>query len=383
MKKKLVALAALSAIAGAAQAQSSVTLYGIVDAAVRYTTNQGPASDNGQSLTSVIGGGMSQSRWGINVNEDLGGGLRALANLEQRFGTDSGSLNSSATGAGAYWQQAWVGIQSSSLGQLRFGRQYNVLFDVTTGNFATFKYSPYIDAYKPEVALALGVRNDNMVKYVVSLGGFTGGVQVSAGEGNPVGPANAQGGKSYGGQASYKFGGFAVGGGYLEREDTTGLKADSWVIGGAWTGGPIYASAGYGQSSFDRGVNVGLFLVGTGADNVFSYTNNSTTLGPAAANVDSRTLWYLNLQYQLTPAINIGGAYWNLEDEFYTGFSGKPSGDFFAFVAQYAFSKRTDAYVGLDYTDISGPVSFRGNNSTAPNGATDRTGFMVGLRHRF
>jgi predicted porin len=380
MKKKLVALAALAAVAGGAQAQSSVTLYGIVDAAVRYSTNNGEPGNSGDSKTSLIGGGMSQSRWGINVNEDLGGGLRALANVEQRFGTDSGSLNSSATGAGATFQQSWVGIQSSSLGRLTFGRQYNVLFDVTTGTFATFKYSPYIDAYKPEVGLALGVRNDNMVKYALTVGGFTGEVQVSASEGTPVSAANAQGGKSYGGMAKYTMGQFAFGGGYLEREDTTGLQADSWIIGGAWTSGPIYASAAYAQSSFDRGVNVGLFLVGTGTDNAFAYTNS-----PAAAiNVDTRTMWYLNLQYQLTPALNIGGAYWNIEDEFYAPLSsaGKPSGDFFALVAQYAFSKRTDAYVGLDYTDISGPVSFRSTAGRA-NGETDRTGFMVGLRHRF
>jgi predicted porin len=378
MKKKLVALAALSAIAGGAQAQSSVTLYGIVDVAVRYTTNQGPAGDNGESLTSVVGGGMSQSRWGINVNEDLGGGLRALANLEQRFTTDNGNLNGS--GAGPTFQQSWVGLQSSSLGRLTVGRQYNVLFDVTTGTFATFKYSPYIEAYKPEVAVALGVRNDNMVKYALTLGGFTAEAQVSAGEGNDTGF-----GKSYGGMAKYVFGPFAVGGGYLQREGSnaaTGqndLKADSWVIGGAYTSGPIYASAGYAQSSFDQGTPVALFLVGSGYDNVFSYTNSPL----AGINVDTRTLWYLNLQYQLTPALNIGGAYWNIEDEFHSPLTGKPSGDFFALVAQYAFSKRTDAYVGLDYTDISGPISFRGNNSTAPNGATDRTGFMVGLRHRF
>jgi predicted porin len=388
MKKKIVALAALSAIAGAAQAQSSVTLYGIVDAAVRYTTNQGPASDNGQSLTSVVGGGMSQTRWGIRVDEDLGGGLRALANLEQRFGSDTGSLNSSATGAGAYWQQAWVGVQSSSFGRVTVGRQYNVLFDVTTGTFASFKYSPYIDVYKPEVAVALGVRNDNMVKYALTLGGFTGELQVSAGEGNAVNAGNAQGGKSYGGMAKYTFGAFAVGGGYLEREDTTGLKADSFVLGGAWTSGPWYVSGGYGQSSFDKGVNVGIFLVGTGTDNVFSYTTTpgGTTANPAAyVNVDSRTLWFANIQYQLTPAINLGAAYWNVEDEFYSPLTGKPSGDFYAFVAQYAFSKRTDAYVGLDYTSISGPVSFRPNGGSAvtANGATDRTGFMVGLRHRF
>jgi predicted porin len=375
MKKKLVALAALSAIAGGAQAQSSVTLYGIVDVAVRYSTNQGPASDNGESLTSVIGGGMSQSRWGINVNEDLGSGLRALANMEQRFTTDNGALGA----GGQQFQQSWVGIQSSSFGRLTFGRQYNVLFDVTTGTFATFKYSPYIDAYKPEVSVALGVRNDNMVKYVLTAGGFTGELQVSAGEGNDPGF-----GKSYGGMAKYTLGSFSFGGGYLEREGsnaTTGqsdLKASSWVVGGAYTSGPIYASAGYAQSSFDQGTPVALFLIGSGADNVFSYTNS-----PAAGiNVDTRTLWFLNLQYQMTPAFNIGAAYWNVEDEFYAPLSGKPSGDFFAIVGQYAFSKRTDAYIGLDYTDISGPISFRQNNGGV-NNATDRTGFMVGLRHRF
>lgn len=377
MKKKIVALAALSAIAGAAQAQSSVTLYGIVDAAVRYTTNQGPASDSGQSLTSVIGGGMSQSRWGIRVDEDLGGGLRALANLEQRFTTDNGALGA----GGQQFQQSWVGIQSSSFGRVTVGRQYNVLFDITTGTFASFKYSPYIEAYKPEVSVALGVRNDNMVKYALTLGGFTAEAQVSAGEGNDTGF-----GKSYGGMAKYAFGPFAVGGGYLEREGTSvvtgksGLKADSWVLGAAYTSGPIYVSGGYAESSFDQGVPVALFLIGSGANNTFSYTTPG-----AGINVEKRSLWYVNGQYQLTPAINIGAAYWNIEDQFYAPVSsaGKPGGDFFAFVAQYAFSKRTDAYVGLDYTDISGPVSFTGNNSAAANGATDRTGFMVGLRHRF
>ena len=80
---------ALLAIAPLAWSQSSVQIYGIVDAAIRHTTNEGAAGDG--SLTQMIGGGMSQSRWGINVTEDLGGGLRALANLENRFGTDTGA----------------------------------------------------------------------------------------------------------------------------------------------------------------------------------------------------------------------------------------------------------------------------------------------------
>lgn len=80
--KKAVALAVLGVSAPLAFAQSSVQLYGIVDAAVRHTTNQGT---NKSGLTEMIGGGMSQSRWGINVTEDLGGGLSAIANLEARF----------------------------------------------------------------------------------------------------------------------------------------------------------------------------------------------------------------------------------------------------------------------------------------------------------
>ena len=85
--KKTLALAVLGSLGSMAYAQSSVQLYGIVDAAVRHTTNEGKDKSG---KTQMIGGGMSQSRWGINVTEDLGGGLAAIANLENRFTTDNG-----------------------------------------------------------------------------------------------------------------------------------------------------------------------------------------------------------------------------------------------------------------------------------------------------
>lgn len=370
MKKTLVALASLSAMAGAAQAQSSVTLYGIVDAAVRYTTNHGAGED---SLTKMVGGGMSQSRWGINVNEDLGGGLRAVANLENRFLADNGA--NASIGGGA-WSQSWVGLQSSQWGRITLGRQYNVIFDVTTSTFASFKYSPYIEAYKPEIALSMGARNDNMVKYALTVGGFTGELQVSAGEGTALGTANPIGGKSYGGMAKYVWGPFAVGGAYIEREDTTGLKANGYVLGAAYTSGNWYVSGGYAVSEFDQGFNSALVMAGSGYDNTFAYP---AAVGGAAANlnVDNRSLWYAGFTYQMTPAFNIGAAYWAVEQEFHTAGLGKPKADFFAVIADYAFSKRTDAYVGFDFTKIDGPLLF----SDSPS--DDRTGFMVGLRHRF
>lgn len=379
MKKTLVALAALSAMAGAAQAQSSVTLYGIVDAAVRYTTNQGgPGSDSSESLVKVVGGGMSQSRWGIRVDEDLGGGLRAVANLENRFLADSGA---NASVAGGSWSQSWVGIQSSSFGRITLGRQYNVIFDVTTSTFASFKYSPYIEAYKPEIALSMGARNDNMVKYALTVGGFTGELQVSAGEGNPLSATNPIGGKSFGGMAKYVFGPFAVGGAYIEREDTTGLKADGYVLGAAYTSGPLYVSGGYAVSNFDQGFNSALVMAGSGYDNTFAYT--AAAGGAAAAlNVDKRELYYVGFTYQMTPAFNLGAAYWHVEQDFHTAGIDKPKVDFFAIIADYAFSKRTDAYVGVDFTKTDGPIGFTSTTGVL-NGEEDRTGLMVGLRHRF
>ncbi len=146
--KKTLALAVLGSLGSLAYAQSSVQLYGIVDAAVRHTTNQGA---NKSGLTEMIGGGMSQSRWGINVTEDLGGGLAAIANLEARFLTDSGTSASTN-----FFQQSWVGLRSKSFGQITMGRQYNVLFDVLTSTYSSFPYSPYMEAYKPELGMAMG-----------------------------------------------------------------------------------------------------------------------------------------------------------------------------------------------------------------------------------
>ncbi|MGV2589909.1 UNVERIFIED_CONTAM: porin, partial [Salmonella enterica] len=84
--KKTVAMTTLAAVAPFAFAQqastSSVQLYGIVDMAYRHTNNEGPVGSPGGSLSQMVGGGMSQSRWGINVSEDLGGGTKALVNLE-------------------------------------------------------------------------------------------------------------------------------------------------------------------------------------------------------------------------------------------------------------------------------------------------------------
>jgi predicted porin len=361
MKKSYLALAVLAASSSAVWAQSSVTMYGIMDVGVRYTTNAGAtAATNNQSISSVIPGGMSQSRLGFNITEDLGGGLKAIANLEHRLSSDTGTA-----AAGDFWRQSWVGLQSSEFGRITLGRQYNVLFDVYTSTYASYKYSPYVEAYKPEIGMSLGARNDNMVKYLIESGGLRGELQASAGEGNATGVGTN--GKSMGGLLRYAMGEFAVGGAYLEVNDTAGKKVKATTLGGGWTSGPLYLSAAWARNSFDTGFNA--TLIATYAGSI------AGALNPNAALAKSRDMYSVGATYQLTPQLNLGAHYWRA-DQKGTSAAGEGSGDFFNVVADYAFSKRTDAYIEYDHTKIGGRL-------TLANGATTRDGFIVGMRHRF
>ena len=184
MQKKIVAMAAtmLCATAIPAMAQttgaSKVELWGIADAAIRHTTNEG--KDKG-GLTKLIGGGMSQSRWGINVEEDLGGGSKALVHMEHRFNLDTGEKDATAP----FFQLAYVGLQGP-YGRLTMGRQWNVLFDVVSSTYASFPYSPYMDAYKPELGMAAGARSSNALKYTLATPdrSWVGTLQYAFAEGN-------------------------------------------------------------------------------------------------------------------------------------------------------------------------------------------------------
>src|ERR1700744_1973060 len=102
MKKSLLALATLGAFAGAAHAQSSVTLYGIVDAGLQFVNNSG-----GHHLYQATSGNVQGSRWGLRGTEDLGGGLKAIFVLGNGFNIFSGKLGQ---GGDEFGPQAYVGL---------------------------------------------------------------------------------------------------------------------------------------------------------------------------------------------------------------------------------------------------------------------------------
>jgi len=120
MKKTLLAAALLAGFAGAANAQSNVTLYGIVDAGFLNDKTEGSKAING--INSGLG---AQSRWGIRGSEDIGNGLKAIFQLESGFDVDTGISTQQNRLFGRY---AFVGLESARAGRLTLGRTTNLGF---------------------------------------------------------------------------------------------------------------------------------------------------------------------------------------------------------------------------------------------------------------
>ena len=124
MKKSLLAVAALSAIAGAAQAQSSVTIYGVLDAGyINQKSDGSGTSSRGQSSASNFGQSAEQtSRLGFKGTEDLGGGMSAI------FTVETGIQPNNTTASTWNNRQSFVGLKKAGTGQFTIGTQYTPAF---------------------------------------------------------------------------------------------------------------------------------------------------------------------------------------------------------------------------------------------------------------
>ncbi len=354
----------------AAAPANPVQLYGVVDMAYRHTNNEGSAAHPGQSLQQLVGGGMSQSRWGLNVTEHLGGGVKVLANVESRFGADTGAPHYGLPGA--YFQQSWVGLQHR-WGRLTLGRQYNVLFDLVTSTYASYPYSPYMDAYKPEMGFALGARQDNLLKYTAEVGPLRGAVQYSFGEQSPLG------GKTVGTYLRYAADGWSAGAAYQHYVSASGKKLRAWTLGGAYSAGPWYFNVGYGKNKVDALTSpIDLALLAA----VWQGNTNGGFAGPAFLAANQRALYKAGFGYQMTPRLNLGAHYFHARQTGRTA-AADARANFFTLAADYAFTKRTDAYVEVDHTRLQGHSVSLTSAAGVENGAQRRTGFTIGLRHRF
>ncbi|WP_019449539.1 porin [Cupriavidus sp. BIS7] len=398
MKKSLLALAAMSAFATAANAQSSVTLYGVVDLPIEYNNHLAPglnpanvnASGIPQSLPGggsrvglQTGGGLSGSRWGLRGTEDLGGGLKALFVLESGFGLDDGK---SQQGGRLFGRQAFVGMQSDTLGRVTFGRQYTTMFDM----FANFSPTGYATLYEPVVAqLGTNFRSDNTVKYTAVIGPVTAEAHWSFGTGvsaiglTPLAGAGA-------GEVPGNFNNNAGGGaGLLYLAGPLGLTAayDEWrptvTIGspgrsrkaglaGSYTYGPAKIMAGYryGRVTGSDGTELQ-------RDNYYWIGMNYQVTAPLGLTLEYA---YDDITQLRAPNPVAGGP---------ALASNNPANPWqISLVADYNLSKRTDVYLTMAYVKNSGlnfdtsAVSFA-NGYFLSQGSNSQVGVAVGMRHKF
>lgn len=329
--QQIATLAALAALAGTAQAQSGVTIYGSIDGGLRNQTNVNAAGDSKLSVGS--NGQYYPNRLGFIGSEDLGGGLKAHFKLESGFNTGTGALDNASNRL--FNRSSWVGL-SGKWGQVNFGHQYTIAF-FTANDYDPFNYKyAYII---PVSAATAGGRYDNNIQYTGSFGAYK--VRAEYAPGESAGSARTNTAKAVG--VSYAEGALSWGGAYSSRDVET-FADKHFTLGGAYKSGPLRVAAGYMD---DKLATV------SGVD--------STT----------KNAWG-GLSYEVAPQIIVTGAYYQTKVAV-ARIDGARK--LFMLGAVYYLSKRTNLYADIDHAKLSG----RSRIGTQ----TSQTGVSIGIDHLF
>ena len=282
MKKSLVALAILAA-AGVASAQSSVTLFGVVDATYAHGSGSGVGSSSKSQLTNS---GYNSSRLGFRGTEDLGGGMSASFWLEAGLNNDNGSgaltnTNNQTTGAtgggGLTFNRRSTVSLASGLGEVRLGRDYSPQFwnQTVFDPFGTNGVGT-TQTLNSGLGGPVAVRASNSIGYFLpgNLGGFYGQFQHYLGENNKNGAATEKDGRGSAIRLGYANGPVnvaiatsrttyartAAAAAVLPAQGVTGVSADTAPSAAVAAGGGDIKSTNIG-GSYDFGVASVMALV--------------------------------------------------------------------------------------------------------------------------
>lgn len=353
MKSPSFALAILAlGASAAAQAQSSVQIYGLLDAGVDYASDAGAG---GKSATRVSSGGMNTSRWGLRGSEDMGGGLKAVWNLEGGVLMDSGG----ADGA-LFRRQAYVGLDGR-FGRVVLGRSFTSVYD-TVIQFDPMGFAPFYSwatGGPATGASRYGMTTgfDNMLKYAGTSGAFKYGASYGFGEqGN-----GARDSAKLAAALSYSAKGLGLMGTW-ERIDGNTLPAS----GRRDETSVIHAGATYEAGAFK------LYL--SGRD--YRARQGNRTL----RDVEGQTVW-AGLAWKGLPNTTLTGAVYRIDVR---NVAGGTDADPLMYVARYryALSKRTDVYVAAAYARAKN-ARLTGLSRDDAGFADTQRGVIAGVQHRF
>jgi predicted porin len=389
MKKSLLALAALGAFAGVAHAQSSVTLYGIIDVGINMNTNAG-----GSHKYDMTSGELQGSRFGLRGTEDLGGGLKAIFVLENGFDVTNGKMGQ---GGLMFGRQAYVGL-SSQAGTVTLGRQYDSVVDYVGPLEVGDQWGGYIAAHPGDLDnFNNAYRTNNTIKYTsANYGGLTFGGTYSLG--GKAGDFTSNQIWSLG--AGYNNGPLVLGVGYLNAR-TPAASGGLFNNGGTTTAATAAVTntiyGGFASANTYQVVGAGGAYTFGGATIGATYSNirfgnlGAAYASPFAGQTATFNNGELNFKYQLTPALLVGAAYdytrgtqveGNSRAQYHQGALG----------VDYFLSKRTDVYVtGVYQHAVGDTLDSKGDvvaataniNNLTPSTSQNQFVARVGIRHKF
>ncbi|PKB23708.1 porin [Janthinobacterium sp. 64] len=356
MKKTLITLAVLAAATGVAQAQSSVVIYGTVDAG--FVSERGGKAGSVNKLDSGV---ASASRIGFKGTEDLGSGLSALFVLEAGFGVDNGKQ---AKEGSLFNRQSYIGLSSKTAGTLTLGQQYTPWYNTLSKVADPFAvgYAGSAKNLFPSKALT---RTSNTVLYTSpNFNGFDADVAYTFGE---QADSNKYG-SQIGASAGYSNGPLNARLAYNTTSNETANNnqgsARNWLAAANYDFTVVKAYAAYGVN---KGANSG--IRNNGDVNAFNYIS--------AATGDDSTNLLIGATVPVGPAGTVMASYIKTNDKT----RANADADQWALGYSYALSKRTSTYASYAKIKNKNFAGYTvGNNSEVGSG--DKA-FNVGVRHSF
>lgn len=376
-----LAIIVTSLIAAPVHAQSSITVYGLIDQALEWSnpTKNAANEQRGSSGWRLVNGVSNGSRFGIRGSEDLGGGLKAIFAIETRFDADTGEITGSrarpadpadpASGKLKFWNaQSWVGLDSQ-WGRLTAGRQYVPLFS----GLANLDASGY--RYYDHLSQFFNNRLDNALLYqtpafrgltIQVMYAFSGALAAPANTGATAYPQGK--GDSRGAGARWDRGDFSLGGGYMEYgADKSGNALFSNRV--EWGAGASYR--------FSRTGQIGLIYL---MSNLGSGVTNIADDNPSGSISDLKvTTDFIILSGRI--GLGSGMLYVNYAYKNPRSDTDLKSPNLLGITYDYPLTRRTDVYLALgNETHIKYAVPGASTSSYA-YGSAQRVAF--GLRHLF
>jgi predicted porin len=399
--KKALATSALGLVALGAHAQSSVTLYGIIDTGIGYQSSQTSlgSTSGGRSAVKMVNGVWAGSRFGLRGGEDLGGGTKAIFQLEEGYNSATGAQSTAGL---AFNRQAYVGLSNATFGTLTAGRQYTSYYTMLAQYSPTTWLTGFYGSHPGDIdSLDTLYRANNSLVYTSpTMYGVT--VSGSYSLGGVPGSLNA--GSTWSAGVQYLNGPFGIAAGFQRINNSTSG-------GGAWGADSTSSNAGGqpGVSGINNGYQTaqaqqrvavtGGYAFNTQWDVSFSYSNvqyipgiNSKFHTSAIFNTGGAVL-----HFKPITALDLAAGYSYTRATQANGISSSARYQQFNLSQYYSLSKRTGLYALEVYqraggqtlgtngvaSIINATADIGDGQNSAPSSSRSQFAGGVGIIHRF